>query len=860
MPDLRLALRLLRQTPGFTAAAVIILALGIGLNTTMFSLIHALAFSARPFPDAGRVVQLYTHDLHQPTNYRAFSYPAYREIRARSDLFAGVLAHNLTIIGLGDGAETRRTFTAIVSSNYFQVLGVPLIRGRGFTAEEELPAARRSVVVASHLYWKRTGYAPDLVGSTVMVNEQPFTVVGIAPEGFTGTTMLLGPELYFPLGEFDRLTNDFHDLENKRTLERPDAFNLFLVARLQPGVTAEAARSALRGVAASLEALDPVHHREKTFSLGPLPRLSTSTSPSDESSIRLLGLVFLGMAAAVLLIVCLNLAGLLLARGHARRREFAIRLALGGTRGRIIRQLLTEGMVLSLAGGALGFGLAVWAADLLIGSLAVIMPVAVFFAGPASWVVVVATFGFCALATLGFAFGPALKLSGADILTDLKQQAGEDRREIRSRRFPRHPLVVAQIALSLALLIAAGLFIRLAHRAAHFDPGYRADDTLMVEVDASMAGYDEPRALQTYRKINEQLAALPGVQSSSIGALAPFGFIHLHRSVQRAGATSAPDTKPATAAEGRAFGARWNSIGADYFATMGLPLLRGRAFTAAETDGTGAPAVAIIDEGLARKLWPDDDALGQRIQWAEQGADRSAAQDGDPASSAGERNRAAAARTLEVVGIVGATRERLSEKDPRQAVYVPFAQGFMSNAHFHVRPEAGISATALIDAVRQKLRTTAPGVPVFKVRTFAQHREASMEIWAVRTGSILFTSFGAMALLVAVIGIYGIKAYAVSRRTREIGIRRALGAEAKGVQTMILREGLAMTLFGVALGLLLGAGVGRILAGVFHHLDAFDLTAFALAATGLTVAAILACWLPARRATRVNPVEALRSD
>jgi predicted permease len=849
LQDLKYSLRLLGKTPGFTFAAITVLALGIGLNTAMFSVIHALIFSPRPFAEPERVVQLYTQDKKQPDHYRAFSYATWRELRGRSDLFTGVLAHNLSLVGIGNGAESRRTLAGIVSSNYFEVLGVSLPQGRGFTNEEEKPGANLPVVVASELYWRRSGAKADFVGSTIRVNERAYTVVGVTPAGFTGTMTVAGPELYFPLGVFDLLKNDFQEDEGQRTLDQPGAFNLLLVGRLQPGVSLESAKAALTGVAVSLEEKFPVEHKDKALTVAPLPRLGTSTSPAGEDGMQLFGLVLMGMSGAVLLVVCLNLAGLLLARGHARRKEFAIRLALGGGRARIIRQLLTEGLMLSLVGGMLGLLLAIWSADLLLASMSSLVPIAVFFPGVATSAALTATGAFCLLATLFFAFGPALKLSRGDVLNDLKQQAGEDAPDKRRAWLPRHPLVVAQIALSLALLIAAGLFIRMAFRVAHAETGLHADDTIVAEVDASSAGYDETRTRNLYRGLDERLAALPGVGAASIGSIVPYGMIDINRLVQRAGLRPAPDAKPATAAEGKAFSADWNSVGTAYFDTMGLPLRRGRRFTAAEVQDKDAPPVAIIDEVLARKLWPDGDALGQRVEFA-------------PRDRTNVTSASDVPKTIEIIGIVPGFRADLFDKEPGGAVYVPFAQGFMGNVHFHVRPAkpGPAAAHALLETVRRELRAAAPGVPIFKVRTFSQHVDASVEIWAVRTGALMFSVFGGLALGVAVVGIYGLKAYAVSRRTREIGIRMALGAEPGRVRNLILREGLVMTLTGIALGLLLGVGVGKVLASVFVDFNSFDPVAFGLSALGLLVAAMVACWIPARKATLVNPLTALRSE
>ncbi|HET9315103.1 MAG TPA: ABC transporter permease, partial [Vicinamibacteria bacterium] len=350
--ELKLSLRHLARTPGFTASAVVVLALGIGLNAVMFSLCHLFAFAGRPFRAPGELVQLYSRKADTPDSYRAFSYAAYRDLAGRADLFTGVLAHQLAVVGVREGGEARRAFAAIVSANYFDVLGVPL-RGRTFTPEEDRPGSDAPVVVVSHAMWKRSGFDPRLIGSELRVNERVFTVVGIAPPGFTGTMAVFGPELFFPLGVFDTLTNDF-DGRQARALARPDAFHLFLVGRLRPGATVESSGPALALAADALRRALPVEYDAQELQLAPLPRIGTSTSPSHEEALTTVSIVLVGMTGAVLAIVCLNLASMLMARGQARRREFAIRLALGGGRAHIVRQLLVEGLLLSAAGGGLG--------------------------------------------------------------------------------------------------------------------------------------------------------------------------------------------------------------------------------------------------------------------------------------------------------------------------------------------------------------------------------------------------------------------------------------------------------------------------------------------------------------------------
>jgi predicted permease len=837
--DLRVSLRLLARTPGFTVAAILVLALGIGLNAAMFSVVYAFTMAGRPFAEPERIVQLYARDARTTDDYRAFSHPVYQDLAARTDLFSGLLAHNPSIVGVGDGLDARRTFSAVVSANYFDVLGVPLLRGRTFSAEEDRPGQDIPVTVASYAFWQRSGFDPGLIGQTVRINERPFTIIGITPRGFTGTMTVFGPEFYFPLGVFHTLSNDFSG-DAARTLERADAYNLFLVGRLKDGVTMTAGGAGLGLYGQSLAQAFPAEHQHHVLSMAVLPKFVTGTSPADETVLSTLGIVLMGMTGAVLLTVCLNLASMLLARGRARRKEFAVRMALGGGRSRIVRQLLVEGFLLSLVGGGIGIGLGLYALDLLTSSLTRLLPLTLTLDGVSSPALVAGSIGFCLIATLGFALGPALKHSRTDILTDLKAQPGDDPAPRRWRFAPRNPLVSAQIALSLCLLIAAGLFFRMALVGVTTDFGFRADDTVLVEVDSRLGGLTDAQSLDAYARIEQRLASLPGVQTASVGAIVPMGLINMSRSVQRAGLNPDPGTKPSSPEQGQAFSAPWNSIGATYFEAMGVPLLRGRAFTAAETAGAGAPRVAIVDDVLALRLWPDGDALGQRIQFAASDATT-------PPSE-----------PMEIVGIVPRTRMGLFERVARGAVYVPFAQGFTSNVFFHVRPAAPLAG--LEDLVRRELRATAPGVPIFGARTLANHLDTSAEYWMLKVATSVFASFAGLAMVVALVGIYGVTSYGVARRTREIGVRMAIGARPGAVLRMILGESMTTTAAGVAAGWVLGLGMGQVLASLFLDLNAFDPWTFGLIPIGFALAALAATWLPARRATQVNPVTALRAE
>jgi predicted permease len=477
--------------------------------------------------------------------------------------------------------------------------------------------------------------------------------------------------------------------------------------------------------------------------------------------------------------------------------------------------------------------------------------------------ILAATFGFSLLGTLMFALGPAVKISRSAVVTDLKEHAGEDVVRHRWKFLPRHPLVVVQIAFSLALITAAALFIRGAGKAASVDTGLKPGASYLLEVDASLAGYEPKRAQELYRNLSEKLAALPGVEHASISATVPFGMLSTDRNVQRAGVHPGPDSKPATAADGLAFNAAWNSVGADYFSTVGLPVIRGRAFNESETTQPG-PKVAIVDEILAKKLWPDSDALGQRIQYAgkdapvaKRGGDVSVGAGGD---SPQEMNPD---ETIEIIGIVPITRRQLFENEnPDGAIYLPFARGFQRDVSCFVRFRSLASGNeaATADLLRRAVGDVDPSIPILSLRTFAQHLDSNLDLWLVRAGAALFSVFGALALGLAVVGLYGVKAYSVARRTREIGIRMALGAQAGAVLRMIMREGSVMLVSGVAIGLLLAMATAKILSGILYGVGALDPIAFTVAPLVLTTAALIATWLPARRATRVDPVQALRAE
>ena len=829
--DLRYALRLLRKSPGFTAVAVLVLALGIGANTAMFSLVNAFLLRPIAGSEDGVLYGLYSHDRTKPDDWRAFSYPNYRDIEDGNDVFASLLAHNLTMVGLREGAVTRRAMAGLVSANFFEAMGVRVTEGRAFLPEEEEPGRDVPVAIVSHGFWQRSGGDPRLLGKTVNVNGRELTIVGITPAGFTGTTALLSPEVWLPLGLYE---TTMMELEKKSSGHLADRANhtLMLVGRLKAGLSATLAEDRLTTLAKGLEQAYPGENKDQALTLHPIARMAVSTQPSDDSELRAPAVLLLAMAGVVLLIACLNLANMLLARGEARRKEIAIRIAIGSGRLRILRQLLTEALVLSALGSASGLLLAGWATATLMRTIGPYLPIELVFDHRPDARVLAVTLTLCVLSAVLSALGPALRLTRRDPVEDLKEQAGEGR-GVASRRLlsPRNLMVTAQVALSLVLVTAAGLFIRGAARAAEADPGFPLDGEVVVELDPSLAGHDEVRARETYRALVERVRALPGVEAASLASIVPFGMFTVSRSVAPLGASL----------EGEGVvSAIYTAAGTDYFRALGLEVLRGRDFTPGEEQARTDLHVALVNEPLARRLWPAADAVGQTLQIRGHSG----------------------VEAVEVVGIVPGLRHQMFDPVAVPQVYVPVGSHYQANLNLHVRAVGGSreAEAGLLQTLRGEVRAVDPALPVVELRTLRAHRDASIVLWAVRTASRLFTVFGLLALFLAVVGVYGVKSYLVAQRTREFGIRMALGASPGDVRRLVFGEGLRLLAVGLAIGLVLSALVAKALAGMLYEVSAVDPATFTVAPLLLALATLVACELPARRATRVLPITALRHE
>jgi predicted permease len=855
LQDARHSLRLLVKNPGFSLTAILVLALGIGANAAVFTLVNELMFrplvgSDRP----GQPVGIYSQDHTRPDSYRGFSYPAYVDVRDRATSFSHVMAFTLSFVGVGEGDATRRTFAVTVTRNYFAALGVDLMAGRTFTEEEERPDSQAAVAVVSYNYWASHGGDLSMLGKSIRLNSRPFTIIGIAPRGFTGISALIAPEVWVPIGANELVQNDFmRDDDGGKTLADRRSEGLLVVGRLKPGLTPEGIAPSLKVLSAQLEREYPAENKNQLLTAARLSRVSISTNPQTDDGFGSTFGLLMAMAAIVLVVSCLNLANMMLARGTARRKEIAMRLALGGGRGRIVRQLLTEGLMLSLLGGAFGLLLAYWGVNLLVATLLPLSPVPLTFDGTPDVRIMAATLGFCVLSTLVFSLGPAWKLSRTSVVSELKEQGGEDSRA-RFRAFSaRNLLVGTQIALSLALLTTAGLFTRGAIKAGQADPGYRYGGQVLAEVDSALAGYDETQGRQVYRRLMDRLRGIPGVKSASFSSVVAFGGMTEGKTVQKGG------TPPGRGKDGRAVGVSAVSyiVGSDYFATLGLPILRGRDFTPAEEQDVNAPAVAIVDEPLARELFGKDNPVGQQIQFPP-------SDDAAPASGTGivVGDTQKETQLMEVVGVVPGLRHDLFDKAPVAHIYLPFGRQFRSGMNVHLRAAGTGPAAevAVLQAARREIRAVDERLPVLGLKTMAQFRDGSVLYWVVKAGAWLFAVFGVVAVFLAVVGLYAVKAYVVSRRTREIGIRMALGSSPRDVLWLVLKEGLTLTAAGLALGFWMAAGIGMLVGSLLYEVSAFDPVVFLAAPLLLAAASLAACYLPALRATRIQPTVALRTE
>ena len=848
LANLKFALRQLAKSPGFTLVAVLTLTIAIGVNSAIFSLLNSVLLrSGVPYqPD--EVACIYTTRQDARREFRPFSFAEFQTLRKSPEVFADVAAVTFNQVSLGRGEALRRAMAFTVSDNYFSLMGVQPAAGRFFSAGETAPNAGQRVVVAGYVLWQREGARADFIGSSIIVNGQPHIVIGVAPEGFCGISALVAPELWLPFGLFAEVSPAFGETRSSLDLSNPTNYAVSLIGRMQPGLTLAVARAHLPVLAERLDALQPAESKSLRELVLKEP-FSISPKPEDARPLRIMGLLLLAMSGIVLVIACLNLANMMLARGAARSGEIALRLALGATRRQIVGQLLVEGLVLAGLGGALGLVLSLWANNLLQNYFSAVFS-AMNFTLTAKLqpdaMVITATFLFCLVSTLIFSLGPALKASRADLVRDLKAHAGDPAVTGRWNRFfsGRHLLVMAQMSLSLVLVFSAGIFVRSALKAggAGYTAGFRSEGVVLAEFDFSLASSTPLDVSRRLHAVLERVRQLPGVQSAALASLVPYNNEIALARLLPADAPRGDAANPAVPKLGQT--GIFTAITCGYFSSIGVPLVRGRDFTDEESSRAQANQVCIVDEGMAAKLFPGENAVGRRVRFTE----------APPGSQPGE---------MEIVGIVKRHSHGVEDLGkPVAGVYVPLAQTSKSTFFLTARlatEKPPVVLNALGD-IRRSLNQLDSDLPLIQLLPFTDFTRKNFTLWMVQLGAVMFGVFGAVALLLAVIGVYAVKSYAVTRRTREMGIRLALGADRLDVLALVMKQGALQTACSVALGLTVCLLVGRVLGSVFFQVDALDPLTFITAALLLTVTSLLACWQPARRATRVDPMIALRAE
>jgi len=814
--DLRYAVRMLVKRPAFTLVAVLSLALGIGANATIFGVVNALLLRSLPVAEPGRLVAIYTRDAQNPAMLAApLSHFNWKDYRDQALSFSGILGYDWAPMSFAKRAESTVVVGQLVSENYFDLLGIRAARGRIFTGEEATKPGAHPVAVVSHHFWRQQlGGDPGAVGRTITLNGSVFTVIGIAPQSFTGTDTGVQPELWVPMAMNRQIKRDpeFNWYEERR--------GLFVntIGRLRPGVTLAAAQAEMTGIARRLEQEYPNDNKGRTAWLVPLPQ--AAVPPQLREAVVGASLLLLGVVGLVLLIACANVANLLLARASARRREIAIRLSQGARRGRLVRQLLTESLLLALLGGALGLLLMTWASHALLAFLPTLpFPVTLTLDLGADPRVL----GFALVVTLvtGVLFGlvPALQSSRPELVAALKSQAGSAP-AVRGGMGLRGALVAGQVALSLMALIASGLFLRSLAAAQHLDTGYDAAHLLSVSFDVGLYGLDQSRGEQLFRTVRDQVGALPGVDSAALASAGPLQGGALTRSVFLEGRENLNNNGLLVEV---------NPVDPSFFRTVGVPIVAGRGFT--EADRAGAQGVVIVNRTMAEKFWPHQSPLGKRFHFH-----------GKP--------------LVEVVGVARDVKYDSVSEDPQPYVYQPLAQAYSSGVTLVAR--AGRAPLAVLPSILRQVRALAPGMPLVVNGTLAQ--QIGRSLWAPRFAASMLALFGLLALILATMGIYGVMSFAVAQRSRDIGVRMALGARRNIVLGMVLSQGMKLVAAGLVIGLLLAFAFSRVAAGLLIGISPTDPIAFLATPPLMALVALVSIYLPARKATAVDPTVVLRYD
>ncbi|HTG62340.1 MAG TPA: ABC transporter permease [Terriglobia bacterium] len=806
--NLQYSLRTLRKRPGFTLTVVITLALGIGANATIFTWIKAVLLEPLPgIEQPERLVEVW--GATRNNSALSLSYLDYLDYRDRNVVFSGLAAHQVQPLNLGRGGKPERVWGAVVSGNYFNVLGVKALIGRTFLPEEDRTPNSHPVAVIGYGLWQRDfGADPKVIGRTITLNEHDFTIIGVTPKEFGSPFAGIALDAWTPV-----MMKDYVALPHFSLTDRGSRW-LMVMGRLKPGVTVVQAQANIAAIARQLERT----YRQTNDQMGAAVYLLSQSPFSLKRSMQSALAVLMAAVAIVLLIACANIANLLLARAASRRKEIAVRLALGSTRWRMLGQMLTESFVLASCGAAVGLTLAFWTAR----SLPAFLPpygIQVSFDTRPDVVVLAFTLGLTVITTVLFGLAPALQASKPDLVAALKDNAaalGQGQ-----RKFPlQHALVISQMALSTVALISAGLFVRSLREAYEADPGFDPHRVLLASFDPFLSGHDDNHGREFYRRLIERVRTLPGVQSVTLARRLPLTLSGIaFANVVIDGYTPAKDED---------MHLNYETVGPDYFRTMRIPLVQGRDFD--ERDNEHARGVVIINETMARHYWTGGDALGRRIK-----LDKS---------------------WLQIVGIAKDVKNRTLNEALQPFLYVPFLQDYRSNMILVARTV--IEPKTMFHAVRAETAALDPKIPMFDAKTFEQH--IGLSLFLQRMAATILSIFGLLALSLAAVGVYGVMAYAVSQRTRELGIRISIGASRSDVLKLILGQGLTLSVVGLIGGLVTALVVTRFSAHLLYGVSSADPVTFTVIALLLLGVAVVSGYFPARRATRIDPVVALRME
>ena len=826
LQDLRYGTRMMLKQPGFTTIAVLTLALGIGANTVVFSIINAVLFRPRPVAEPERLVELYSSDARNP--YGFSSYQDYLSFRDQGEVFSGLASYRPGRYKLGGEDGVEPVIGEAVSGNYFDVLGVKAFSGRAFLPEEDRTPGSHPVVVIGHDLWRRRfGADPALIGKPIKINNQALTVIGIAPPEYTGMIRGLAAEVWVPV----MMTDDMSRLNN-----RGDNW-LFIVGRLTPEATLEGARARFDLISAQLRGAYPefwgqigatgaTHEKSVTI----LPESETRIPPGEGAAAYAFSAVVLTIINMVMLIACLNLANLLLARATARGKEMAVRLALGAARWRIVRQLLTESVALTALAAAAGVLLAMWLMNALAASLPAFQGIRFAIDLQLDWRVLLYTSAFSFLVGLLFGLAPALQASRPDVIANLKDGANVFSGARRQSRL-RNGLIVAQVALSVVLLVGAGLVMRSARNLNPINQGYDSLNLVVAPIRLEERLYDRARSHDFYRRLAERTRALPGVREVVFAARLPAPGLDRGRSpVGIEGYQPSP---------GEDMALETNTIGPGYLTAMNIPITNGRDFD--ERDREDAPCVAVVNEALARRYFAGGRALGKHL-----------------IKHAGQRPD----QLCEIVGVVRDDKFQSLRTEPLPWYAFALSQSHSTSATMLVHTEG--PPENMVPKVRRAIQALDQTLLVSSVLTLNDSFRPLLYFY--RLFGLLVGGCGLFAIILAVIGIYGMVAYAVSRRTREIGIRMALGGNKHKILRLVIRQGMILVVYGLGAGLLLALALTQILTSSIFEIpiligvNATDPLTFGSTALLLIVVALLACYLPARRATKVDPMVALRIE